>query len=418
MWIEATLTLIISMGVTVALIPAAIRLAVKIDAIDYPSERRVNMSPVPRLGGVAMFGGLIAGLIAIAIGSKCFGWPTPFVPHPNLNVNYIGVGIGLVCMFAVGFVDDLKNLPPKQKIVGQTIAACIVAGSGILLSEIRNPFDAGYISFGVWAYPITVFYLVAFANIINLIDGLDGLAAGITTITAATIFVFSCFSGRFDAALLCVILVGICAGFLTKNKYPAAIFMGDSGALTLGFTLGIVSLLAVARSALVLSLAVPILAAGVPIIDTVFAIIRRKRQHKHIDEADKGHIHHQLMRAGFSQTKTAAIMCTWTAVLSVGSLLIVFLDSVYRIPVIIVIVVLSGVLIKKLHLLGPVLAHHYNPRGRFRAGDSLSGAVSKQIHSDDDASGESTQDKADGSDATRAANSEEDHEPESSKQEN
>lgn len=372
LWTEAILTLVVAVGVTIALIPLAKKLAIKLDAIDYPSARRVNMLPIPRLGGVAMFGGLVVSIVLVLIGSEFWGWVNPFHITSESTINYYGVAFGVVVMFAVGVIDDLKDLTPKKKLIGQIIASCIVAGSGLLLADIVNPFGSGFIELGIWAYPITVFYLVAFANIINLIDGLDGLASGITAISAACIFVFAFFSGKIDAALLCIIIVGVCLGFLTKNFHPASVFMGDSGALTLGFGLGIVSLVAVARSALVLSLVVPILAAGVPIIDTAFAIIRRKRQHHRIDEADKGHIHHQLMRAGFSQRKTVFIMWGWTAALSICALLIVFLDSNYRIPVIIFIAVLSGYLIKKLHLLGPVLAHHFHPRGRFRKGDSLS----------------------------------------------
>lgn len=369
--IEVGFAFAITLIVTVVLIPLVRKLAVKLDAIDYPSARRVNMRPVARLGGVAMFGGMFAGLAFVVLGVSVFDWPNLFIPHPDLEVHYLGVALGIVIIFIVGSVDDVKDLSPKIKLLGQIVAACVIACSGLLLSNIQNPFGEGYIEFGIWAYPITVFYLVAFANIINLIDGLDGLAGGITVISAATILVFAYSNGVIDAAFFCVILIAACIGFLTRNIYPATIFMGDSGSLVLGLSLGVVSLFAVARSALVLSLAVPILAAGVPIIDTAFAIIRRKRQHKRIDEADKGHIHHQLMRAGFSQTKTVAIMWGWTAVLSVCALLIFFLEPIYRIPVIIFIVVLSGFLIARLHLLGPVLAHHFHPRKRFRRKDSF-----------------------------------------------
>lgn len=372
LWTEIIITLVVAIAVTIALIPLAKKLAIKLNAIDYPSARRVNMLPIPRLGGVAMFGGLITAIVLILLGAEYWGWINPFHLTDDSSINYFGVALGVLVMFLVGFIDDLKDLSPKKKLVGQIVASCIVAGSGLLLADIVNPFGPGFLELGIWAYPITVFYLVAFANIINLIDGLDGLASGITAISAACIFLFAFFSGKIDAALLCIIIVGVCLGFLTKNFHPASIFMGDSGALTLGFGLGIVSLVAVARSALVLSLVVPILAAGVPIIDTAFAIIRRKRQHHKIDEADKGHIHHQLMRAGFSQRKTVLIMWGWTAALSICALLIVFLDSNFRIPVIIFIAVLSGILIKKLHLLGPVLAHHFHPRGRFRKGNSSS----------------------------------------------
>lgn len=383
LWTEIIITLVVAIAVTIALIPLAKKLAIKLNAIDYPSARRVNMLPIPRLGGVAMFGGLIAAIVLILVGAEYWGWINPFHLTDEDSINYFGVALGVLVMFLVGFIDDLKDLSPKKKLVGQIIASCIVAGSGLLLADIVNPFGPGFLELGIWAYPITVFYLVAFANIINLIDGLDGLASGITAISAACIFLFAFFSGKIDAALLCIIIVGVCLGFLTKNFHPASIFMGDSGALTLGFGLGIVSLVAVARSALVLSLVVPILAAGVPIIDTAFAIIRRKRQHHKIDEADKGHIHHQLMRAGFSQRKTVLIMWGWTAALSICALLIVFLDSNFRIPVIIFIAVLSGILIKKLHLLGPVLAHHFHPRGRFRKDNMSSGRTgSKDIEED------------------------------------
>lgn len=363
---ETGAVFLLTVFVTIALIPLVRRLAVKLDAIDYPSARRVNMRPVARLGGIAMFGGMCSGFSLVIVGVLFLGWPNPFIPHPDLNVSYLGVALGVFLIFIVGLVDDVKDLSPRLKFLGQVVAACVVAASGLLLSNIQNPFGDGYIEFGVLAYPITVFYLVAFANIINLIDGLDGLAGGITVISAATIMVFAYSNGVIDAVFFCVILIAACIGFLTRNVYPATIFMGDSGSLVLGLSLGIISLFAVARSALVLSLAVPILAAGVPIIDTLFAIIRRKRQHKRIDEADKGHIHHQLMRAGFSQAKTVAIMWGWTAVLSVCALLVFFLEPIYRIPVIIFIVVLSGVLISRLHLLGPVLAHHFHPRIRFR----------------------------------------------------
>lgn len=369
--LEILILFLLSLMVTIALIPLVRRLAVKLDAIDYPSARRVNMRPVARLGGVAMFGGLCAGILLAVAGIFLFNWPNPFIPHPDLEVNYLGVALGVLIIFIVGFIDDVKDLSPKVKLLGQIIAASVVVASGLLLSNIQNPFGSGFIEFGIWSYPITVFYLVAFANIINLIDGLDGLAGGITVISAVTIMIFAYSNGVVDATFFCVILIAVCIGFLTRNIYPATIFMGDSGSLVLGFSLGIISLFAVARSALVLSLVVPILAAGVPIIDTFFAIIRRKRQHKRIDEADKGHIHHQLMRAGFSQAKTVAIMWGWTAVLSVCALLIFFLEPIYRIPVIIFIVVLSGILISRLHLLGPVLAHHFHPRIRFRKKDTF-----------------------------------------------
>lgn len=361
-WLEYGVLFAVAAVVTIALTPLACKLAIKLDAIDYPSARRVNMLPIPRMGGVAIFGGILAALAVAGFGVYAFGWVDPFIDYNGIEVNYWGVLLGTVLIFLVGAVDDVVDLNPKAKMLGQIVAACVVAGSGLLFSSIHNPFGEGYIEFGWVAYPLTVFYLVAFANVINLIDGLDGLAAGITGISAITILLFAVLTGRFDAALFSVILVGVCAGFLKSNFFPASIFMGDSGALLLGFSLGVISLFAVARSALFVSLLVPILAAGVPILDTFFAIVRRKREHRPIDEADKGHIHHRLMRAGFSQRATVLIMWAWTALLAACGVIITWADNLVRIPIFLIACAVTAYAIVKLRLLGDALSHHFNPR--------------------------------------------------------
>ena len=361
-WLEYGVLFAVAAVVTIALTPLARKLAIKLDAIDYPSARRVNMLPIPRMGGVAIFGGILAALAVADFGVYAFGWVDPFIDYNGIEVNYWGVLLGTVLIFLVGAVDDVVDLNPKAKMLGQIVAACVVAGSGLLFSSIHNPFGEGYIEFGWVAYPLTVFYLVAFANVINLIDGLDGLAAGITGISAITILLFAVLTGRFDAALFSVILVGVCAGFLKSNFFPASIFMGDSGALLLGFSLGVISLFAVARSALFVSLLVPILAAGVPILDTFFAIVRRKREHRPIDEADKGHIHHRLMRAGFSQRATVLIMWAWTALLAACGVIITWADNLVRIPIFLIACAVTAYAIVKLRLLGDALSHHFNPR--------------------------------------------------------
>lgn len=361
-WLEYGVLFAVAAVVTIALTPLARKLAIKLDAIDYPSARRVNMLPIPRMGGVAIFGGILAALAVAGFGVYAFGWVDPFIDYNGIEVNYWGVLLGTVLIFLVGAVDDVVDLNPKAKMLGQIVAACVVAGSGLLFPSIHNPFGEGYIEFGWVAYPLTVFYLVAFANVINLIDGLDGLAAGITGISAITILLFAVLTGRFDAALFSVILVGVCAGFLKSNFFPASIFMGDSGALLLGFSLGVISLFAVARSALFVSLLVPILAAGVPILDTFFAIVRRKREHRPIDEADKGHIHHRLMRAGFSQRATVLIMWAWTALLAACGVIITWADNLVRIPIFLIACAVTAYAIVKLRLLGDALSHHFNPR--------------------------------------------------------
>jgi UDP-GlcNAc:undecaprenyl-phosphate GlcNAc-1-phosphate transferase len=362
-WIQSAILLAVAAIATILLTPIAKKIAIRVDAIDYPDARRVNKTPIPRMGGIAMYGGIVITSIVLYAGHELFDWVDPFRSFLGFQINYPLLFTGITFMFAVGIVDDIKGLSAKVKLLGQIIAACLIAASGLLLSNIQNPFVRNeFIQFGWFAYPITVFYLVAFANIINLIDGLDGLAAGIGAISAATIFAFSALASRLDAAVLAVIIVGVCLGFLKYNRHPASIFMGDSGSLLIGVCLGVVSLLAVARSTLVISLLVPIMAAGVPIIDTAMAIIRRLRAHQSVIEPDAGHIHHRLLQAGFSQGKTVAIMWAWTAALSICSIVLAESSGIWRAVAIVVAAAITGFAIAKLKLLEPVLRHHYNPR--------------------------------------------------------
>ena len=351
----------VALVATVLLVPLVRKFAVFVDAIDYPSGRRVNQTPVPRLGGVAMFGGMCAAFAVMALGLHFGWWTTPLGPHPSMQVDYTLTAAGVLIVFFVGFCDDIYDLHPKAKLIGQIVAAVIVVMSGVVFDGIHNPFGAGYIMFGGWSYPITVIYLVAFANIINLIDGLDGLAAGISTISMATLLVFSVLTSRSESVLFAVVVIGACLGFLRYNHHPASIFMGDSGSLLLGFMLGIVSLLTVTRAALFTSLLVPILAAGVPIIDTGSAIIRRWRGHQPIDQPDKGHIHHRLLEK-YGHAKSVHLMWMWTAFLSLGGILITLMHGWTRIVVFLILAAVSFYVVKKLELFEPVLVHTTDPR--------------------------------------------------------
>lgn len=347
---------------TMLLEPLAVKLAWKFDAIDYPSGRRVNIRPVPRLGGVAVIGGITASLIIMVLLVNAGVWETPFSEHPVLHVDWTVAGLGVLAMFVVGLVDDFYGLRAPEKLLGQIGAACIVASSGVLLVSIGNPFSPSLIALGWLSYPITVFYLVAFANIMNLIDGLDGLCSSLVIVSAASIMFFAGTAGRVDVLLIGSAIVGGCLGFLRFNHYPAKIFLGDSGSLTLGFLLGIISLVAIARSTLFTSLLVPLLATGVPIIDTASAIIRRKRAHQPVGQADRGHIHHHLLDNGHSQTETVALMVGWTVMLSIGGIAITFIHSWVRYLIFAGLVIVSCIIVWKLGILKPVLAHKYSPR--------------------------------------------------------
>lgn len=352
---------LIGLAVTVLTMPLVKQLAVKFNAIDYPSTRRINTIPIPRMGGAAIFCGLIAALIAQYVGTTFFGWPIVFIPHPKMDVDYRLLGVAVLIIFLTGLIDDLRSLKPLQKLVGQIIAASIAAAAGLLIGNIVNPFGPGELSLGWLAYPITVVYLVAFANIINLIDGIDGLAAGITAIASISLFALTFMSGRLDAAALSAALAGCCIGFLRFNFNPASIFMGDSGALTLGFLLGVIALLGVTRTAALTTLIVPLIIAGVPIIDTFAAIIRRRRGHTSIGQADKGHIQHRLINQGFNQRQAVLLIYAWSILLSVGAFAITQVTLGPRIAIFVVLVIISVAFVAKLHLFEPVLRHYYNP---------------------------------------------------------
>lgn len=361
-WFAYLTIFLVGLVVTILTTPLARRIAVRLDAIDYPSARRINTKPIPRMGGLAMFFGLIAALITQYCGTLLFDWPTAFIPHHTLDINYWLLGVAVLVVFLTGIVDDVKSLKPIQKLIGQVVAASIAAASGLIIGNIVNPFGPGELELGWIAYPITVFYLVAFTNVINLIDGLDGLAAGITGIASVSLFALAVLSGRGDAAGLSIALAGCCFGFLRYNFHPASIFMGDSGSNTLGFLLGIIALLSVRRTAALTTLIVPLIIAGVPILNTFAAIVRRRRGHTGISQADKGHIHDRLINQGFDQRQAVLLIYGWCILLALGAFVITQVTLVPRIFVFFGLLGVSIVFVLKLHLFEPVLRHYYNPK--------------------------------------------------------
>lgn len=343
--------------------PTARRIAVRAGAIDVPSRRRVNTHPIPRMGGISIFLGLAAAAVVQWLGTTYLGWPVVLVSSPKLSVTYHGIVASMVAIFIVGLVDDVKSLKPLPKLIGQILAATIAAASGLLIGNIVNPFGGPEIALGPLAYPVTIIYLVAFANIVNLIDGLDGLAAGITCISSFTMFILSMLSGRADAATFALALCGSTLGFLRYNFSPACIFMGDSGSLLLGFSLGCISLLSVTRVAGITTLLLPLVLAGIPIIDTFSAIVRRKRAHVSVGQADRGHIHHRLIAEGFDQRQAVVLIYLWTASLCLGAVIMTQVEVGPRIAVFCLLVAMSAVFVIKLKLFQPVLLHHYDDQG-------------------------------------------------------
>lgn len=361
-WLPFLAVFAASFLVTLATTPLARRIAWRLRAVDYPAARRVNKRPVPRMGGIAIVCGLVAGELVQALGVAFLGWPRVFVPVARQTVNYWLLFLSFLVIFLTGLVDDKFTLTPRQKLLGQVVASVIAVASGLVIDEIVNPLQNSVIHLGLAAMPITVVFLVAYTNIFNLIDGLDGLASGIACIAGLTMWIVSTISGRLDAAVLAIMISGTTLAFLRYNFHPASIFLGDSGALLIGFALGTVSLLSVSRVSGLTAIIIPLVVAGIPIIDTFSAIVRRGRAHVSIGHADKGHIHHRLMSVGLGQRQTALVIYAWTAALCVGSVVMTQVEVFPRICIFVALVVASGAFASRLRLFRPVLLHHRDPK--------------------------------------------------------
>ena len=362
-WLPYVCLFIAATATSMAITPVAKRIALAVGAVDKPSSRRINRKPTPRMGGIAIFSGIVAAFALQYIGTTFWGWPVVLVPSPHLQVNYWELVASFVVIFAVGLADDAFSLKPLIKFLGQTVAACIAVHGGLVIGVIVNPATiTTTLNLGWLAYPITIVYLVSYVNIINLIDGMDGLAAGISCIASITMFILSLWAGRLDAAALSIAVAGSSLGFLRYNFHPASIFMGDSGSHVLGFALGVISLLSVTRVAGLTTIIIPLVIAGIPILDTFSAIVRRTRAHVSVGHADRGHIHHRLLAEGFNQRQTVLMMYAWTTLLCIGALVMTKLEIVPRIIVFVILLAASIAFTVKLRLFEPVLLHYYNPK--------------------------------------------------------
>ena len=353
----------VSLLTALAATPLARRLAWRIGSVDHPGGRRINSKPLPRMGGIAVACGLATGMLfyyfVVTFGRLprlvSLGATAPSTFNTPLIV------LGFCLMFLTGLLDDYYSLSPKQKFFGQIVAASVGVAGGLVIDVMVNPLVNEAIVLGWAAYPITVIYLVAYANIFNLIDGLDGLASGIACIASLTMWVVSTMAGHPSGAALAIALAGATLGFLRYNFNPASIILGDSGSLLIGFALGAVSLLSVQRVAGLTSIIVPLVISGIPIIDTFSAIVRRGRAHVSIGQADKGHIHHRLMDEGFNQRQTVIFIYAWTVLLCVGSIVMTQVEVLPRILIFCLLILASVLFAMRLHLFKPVLLHHYNP---------------------------------------------------------
>ena len=299
------------------LTPVARRLAVRLNAIDVPEDRKVHEKTTPTLGGLAIYAGLMIGIgVYVLFGDKA------------VSSDLLGVVIGASIIVLFGTIDDIRGLSPLPKLFGQVLGAGVLVIMGVQIQNLHIPGTPLVSLSPELSVVISLVWVVAFINIINLIDGLDGLAAGITCITAFSMFYYATQTGVggafVDAALISIVMAGACLGFLRYNFNPASIFMGDSGSMLLGFLLGAVTIQGVLKSIAAVALVVPLLALAIPILDTGMAITRRLRRGKPVTHADKEHIHHRLLNMGHSQRQAVLLLYFWTALLCGTSLVIKF----------------------------------------------------------------------------------------------
>lgn len=307
---DVLLMILIPMIFVALIIPIIKKIAFHVNALDIPDKRKVHKKPMPRLGGLGIFLGFLLGYML-------FGEHTPLMNS---------ILIGSFIIIITGIIDDIKPLKASYKLIGQFIASLIVVFyGGLLLKDIS--FFGIYIDFKWLAYPVTVVFILGCINCMNLIDGLDGLAGGISAIFFLTIGIVAVFKGQFVlATILTFIMFGSTVGFLFHNFYPAKIFMGDTGSMFLGFMIAVITLLGF-KSVMMSAIIVPLFILVVPILDTLFAIIRRKLKGESISTPDKSHIHHQLLRRNFSQRTTVLIIYLITAIFSTASMIWILVDK-------------------------------------------------------------------------------------------
>ena len=308
--VEELIRIVLALGcsalLSFILTPAVSVLAHKIGAIDVPKDdRRMHNHPIPLIGGLAVYGGIVFSTLA-------FG----YFDHTTVAVLFGGLLI-----VAVGVLDDVFDVKPYVKLIVQLAAALVAVWQGVRIPWIN--FFGHYIELGMWSIPITVIWIIGLSNAINLIDGLDGLSCGISAICSFSLLLITIVSGSpITAVFLCAVITGACFGFLPFNSSPAKIFIGDTGALFLGYALAVISVDGVFKLHAVLIFIIPVIVFGLPLFDTFFAIFRRLKNGQAPWHADHGHIHHRLIAMGFDHKQAVRILYAVCATLGLSAVLL------------------------------------------------------------------------------------------------
>ncbi len=319
--------------------PSVSVLAYKIGAIDVPKDsRRMHNKPIPRIGGLAIFFGFVVATLVFC----------------DITPELVAIYIGGLIIVAVGVIDDVFRISAWIKLIAQIGVAFIAVSQGVVLEYIN--FFGKYVQFGAWAIPITVIWIVGLTNAINLIDGLDGLACGVSAICSLSLLLVMLLKGDMTVAMITAVIIGACIGFLPFNSNPAKIFMGDTGALFLGYTMAVISVSGVFKLHTLISFIVPVSIFALPIFDTTFAFVRRISHGKSPFSADRGHLHHRLIDLGFNQKQSVAILYAISAIL--GTSAIMFTEENFGRAAVIIIV---GIVI---FLVNFIILRHASVRGK------------------------------------------------------
>ncbi len=295
---------VIAFVIVVLLTPAVGGMARMLGVVDRPDDRRVHKRPIPRLGGLAIFLGILV----------------PSLAFLDLSGVMRGILLGAAVATVVGAVDDFRGLSPPVKLFGQVVAASIPAMFDVWVDRFTFPL-LGVVELPTFVgVTFSVLFIVAVMNMVNFLDGLDGLAAGVCAIAGVTYAVLALSLGRPNPAILSAVVAGACLGFLRHNFFPARIFMGDSGALCLGFILAAISIQGLFKTASTVVLLLPLVVLAVPILDTSFVVARRLKYKRPIYTADRSHLHHRFLDIGFSQRRAAVTMWLWCASLAAAAI--------------------------------------------------------------------------------------------------
>ncbi|KGX93912.1 UDP-phosphate N-acetylglucosaminyl 1-phosphate transferase [Pontibacillus halophilus JSM 076056 = DSM 19796] len=296
---------IVSLIVALSLTPIIIRLAIRWNIVDKPNYRKVHEKPMPRMGGMAILLSFYIGLVI-------------FLPKELGTIWHIITGSLLIAV--VGMLDDKFELSAKMKLLAQILAAVIAVLGGLQIDFIQLP-TGEFIYFGALSIPLTILWIVGVTNAINLIDGLDGLAAGVSSIALITITGMALSMGNYLVGAMTLILLGSTLGFLFFNFHPAKIFMGDTGSLFLGYMISTLSLMGLFKNVTIFSIVLPLIILGVPIMDTTFAILRRIIQKKPLSAPDKFHLHHCLLHLGYSHRQTVLLIYAISGIFSIAAVM-------------------------------------------------------------------------------------------------